>query len=212
MSVGLGQERRDILKKIIAIFLLVSMLFPFVLPIIAQATPDDILLSSGEVLETLGVLEGNNEGDLMLKDKLTRQDMVVLVSRLYKEENKASMFLTSSKFQDVTDEFYSPYIAWSVNKGLINGMGNNTFGFDQNVTVHQFMTVLLRVLGYEEESKLWNTVPDLAKSLGIMDGLQYDTNSELTRGEMAVMTFNTLNLTMKGSSLILAEKLNIQVS
>ena len=212
MSVGLGQERRDILKKIIAIFLLVSMLFPFVLPIIAQATPDDILLSSGEVLETLGVLEGNNEGDLMLKDKLTRQDMVVLVSRLYKEENKASMFLTSSKFQDVTDEFYSPYIAWSVNKGLINGMGNNTFGFDQNVTVHQFMTVLLRVLGYEEESKLWNTVPDLAKSLGIMDGLQYDTNSELTRGEMAVMTFNTLNLTIKGSSLILAEKLNIQVS
>lgn len=188
------------------------MILTFIFPIIAQAAPKDIFLSEGLVLETLGVLEGNEKGDLMLKDKLSRQDMVVLVSRLYKEENSASRFLKSSNFLDISDDYYSPYIAWSVNKGLINGMDKNTFGYNKNVTVHQYMAVLLRVLGYDQESKLWNTVPDLAESLGLMNGLKYNPKSEVNRGQMAVMTLNALNLNMKGSSLVLAEKLNLHVS
>lgn len=200
------------MKKRILILLILSMILTFIFPIIAQAAPKDIFLSEGLVLETLGVLEGNEKGDLMLKDKLSRQDMVVLVSRLYKEENSASRFLKSSNFLDISDDYYSPYIAWSVNKGLINGMDKNTFGYNKNVTVHQYMAVLLRVLGYDQESKLWNTVPDLAESLGLMNGLKYNPKSEVNRGQMAVMTLNALNLNMKGSSLVLAEKLNLHVS
>ena len=200
------------MKKRLLILIIFSMILTFIFPIKAQATPKDIFLSEGLVLETLGVLQGNEKGDLMLNDKLSRQDMVVLVSRLYKEENTASRFIKSSKFLDITDDYYSPYIAWSVNKGLINGMDKNTFGYNKNVTVHQYMAVLLRVLGYDQESKLWNTVPDLAESLGLMNGLKYNPNSQLSRGQMAVMTLNTLNLNMKGSSLVLAEKLNLHVS
>jgi hypothetical protein len=188
------------------------MILSFMIPIIANAEPDDLILSSGKALEALGVLVGNNDGDLMLSNNLYRQDMVVLVSRLYKEENKAKAFLVKPQFTDVTDsyEFYKPYIGWSVDKGLIKGMGNNEFGIDKKVTAHQYMTVLLRVLGYEEESRLWNTVPDIAIKLGIMNGLQIKPQTEITRGQMAVMTFNTLKLTIKGSTLTLADKLNLK--
>lgn len=201
------------MKKIIVIILLISMLLSFMIPIIANAEPDDLILSSGKALEALGVLVGNNEGDLMLSNKLNRQDMIVLVSRLYKEENKAKILLVKPQFTDVTDayEYYKPFIQWSVDKGLIKGMGNNEFGINKNVTAHQYMTVLLRVLGYEEESRLWNTVPDLAIKLGIMQGLNISPQTEVTRGQMAVMTFNTLKLTLKGSTLTLADKLNLKM-
>jgi len=205
-------ERRDILKKNI-ILLIFLFLLTTTTSSIVNAEPDDIFLSSGRVLETIGVLKGNADGDLMLKNYLNRQDMVVLVSRLYKEENKAKSFLTKSKFTDLTDEysFYNPYIGWAVDKGLIKGMGDNTFGVNKKLTVHQFMVVLLRVLGYEEESRLWNTAPELSIKLGIMKGLDNNYKSNLTRGQMAVMTLNSLKLTTKGSTLTLAEKLNLEI-
>ncbi|WFA08668.1 S-layer homology domain-containing protein [Tissierella sp. Yu-01] len=199
------------MKKIIVALLIFSMLLSLILPIIANAEPDDAFLSSGEALEALGVLIGNKDGDLMLNNKLKRQDMVVLISRLYKEENSAKASLLKPTFTDIKNKYYEPYIKWSVDKGLIIGMNENTFGYNQNVTVKQFMAVLLRVLGYEEESKLWDTVPELAKNLGIMEGLNLNSNSTLTRGQMAVMTLNTLRLTIKGSTLTLAEKLNLKV-
>lgn len=207
----MNKERRDILKKIVIALIVLSMLLSILLPIIVNAEPEDLFLSSGVVLENLGILEGNKEGDLMLDENLSRQDMVVLVSRLYKLENTAKTFLVKPKFTDVTDEFYQPYIGWSVDKGLIKGMGDNTFGFNKNVTAQQFMVVLLRVLGYEEESKLWNTIPELAEKLGIMKDLKIKSNQDLTRGQMSVMILNTLKLTIKGSTLTLAEKLNLKV-
>ncbi len=201
------------MKKVVVVILLISMLLSFMIPIIANAAPDDLVLSSGNALEALGVLVGNDDGDLMLDKKLYRQDMVVLISRIYREEAKAKALFLRPQFTDITDDYsyYEPYIGWAVNKGLIKGIGNNKFGIDKNVTAQQYMAVLLRVLGYKEESRLWNTVSDLAIKLGIMQGLDVDSNAEITRGQMAIMTMNTLRLTLKGSTLTLADKLNLKL-
>ena len=199
------------MKKIIVILIILSMVLSLILPIIVNADKD-LFLSSGKTLETLGVLVGNNDGDLMLDKVLNRQDMVVLISRLYKEENKAKTFLIKPKFTDITNEYYLPYIAWSTDKGLIKGIGNDKFGFGKDTTVHEFQTLLLRVLGYEEESSLWTSVPEIAATLGIMEGLENNPNDNLSRGQMAVMTLNTLKLTKKGSTITLAEVLNIKLN
>lgn len=189
------------------------MLLTAILPIIANAEPEDAYLSSGLVLKELGVIKGNEEGDLMLDDTLRRQDMVVLISRLYDNELSARAYLIKPKFTDLTNSysFYEPYIGWAVDKGLIKGMGDKTFGINGKVTVQQFMTVMLRALGYEEESKLWNTTPEIAMKLGIMDRLDLQATDHLTRGQMSVMIVNALNLTLKGSSITLKEKLNLTI-
>ncbi len=49
----------------------------------------ELYQKSGQILKNEGVLEGSGTGDLMLNQNLKRQDMVVLMSRLYKEENIA---------------------------------------------------------------------------------------------------------------------------
>lgn len=200
------------MKKVIVILIILSMLLSLILPIIVNAEKEDLFLSSGRTLEALGVLVGSNDGDLMLDKVLNRQDMVVLISRLYKEENKARTFLIKPKFTDITNEYYIPYIAWSSDKGLIKGVANDKFGFGRDTTVHEFQTLLLRVLGYDEESNLWTTVPEIAVKLGIMEGLENKPNDKLSRGQMAVMTLNTLKLAKKGSTITLAEVLNIKLN
>lgn len=199
------------MKRLLTILIILSLIITMGLPIIANAEKEDLVLSSGKTLESLGVLQGDNDGDLMLTKILNRQDMVVLMSRLYKEETKAKASLIKPRFTDIADENYVSYIGWSVDKGLIKGMGDNTFGFGQNTTVHQFQSLLMRVLGYDEESSLWNSVPELAVKLGIMEGLDNNYKDNLSRGQMAVMTLNTLKLTKRGSTITLAEVLNLKL-
>lgn len=202
------------MKKIITIILLTVLVFSTLTSNVTYADKDDLYLSSGKVLQTLGVLEGTETGDLKLKDNLTRQDMIVLISRLYKDEEKAKSFIGKPKFKDIpeSDKFYSPYIAWAVDKNLIKGMDKDTFGYGKNITVKEFQTVLLRALGYEEESGLWNSVSEISQKLGIMSDLDINPKNSLSRGQMAVMTLNTLKLTKKGSTLTLAEVLGIELN
>lgn len=201
------------MKKNIFMILLLFFILSIVMPEYVIADTQEKHLSSGKTLQSIGVLEGNGSGDLMLEKNLSRQDMVVIISRLYKEENKAKSFIVKPKFLDLSEDhkFYIPYIGWAVDKGLIKGMDKDNFGFGLNVTIQQFQAVLLRALGYEEESRLWTTVPDLAEKLGITKDLKVNPKDDLTRGDMAVMTLNTLQLTKKGSTLTLAEVLNIVI-
>ncbi len=113
--------------------------------------------------------------------------MIVLLSRLYKDEDKAKNFLVKPKFKDIpeNDKFYGPYIAWAVDKSLIRGMDKDNFGYDLNITIKEFQTVLLRALGYVEESGLWNSIPEIANKLGIMKELDLNTDEKLSRGQMA---------------------------
>ncbi|HPP30916.1 MAG TPA: S-layer homology domain-containing protein [Soehngenia sp.] len=196
--------------KKLAIVLLVFSLF-LSLPL-NVGYADNVKIA--EQLNKLGILTGDGNGNLNLDDNLKRQDMVVIISRLHKEENTAKSYPVVNKFDDFTQDnsFYHSYISWAVNKKLIEGVGNNKFGFDDAVTVIQFQTVLLRALGYTEEAKLSDSIPDIAKKIGLMEGvsgLSYKDN--LTRGDMAVMIYNALNIRAKGSPLKLSEILKVDL-
>ncbi|NLC02871.1 MAG: S-layer homology domain-containing protein [Tissierellia bacterium] len=201
------------MKKMVSILLLIIIIFSTLTSNFVYADNDELYLSSGKILQGLGILVGDGTGDLRLEENLKRQDMIVLLSRLYKDEDKAKNFLAKAKFKDIPegDKFYGPYIAWAVDKMLIKGMDKDNFGFDMNMTVQEFQTVLLRALGYIEESGLWSAVPKIANTLGIMNDLDIKPKDQLSRGQMAAMTLNTLKLTKKGSTLTLAEVLGIEL-
>jgi hypothetical protein len=197
------------MKKLAALFMIFSLFLsmPF-----NAGYADNVKIA--EKLNKLGILTGDGNGNLNLDDNLKRQDMVVIISRLHKEENTAKSYPVVNKFDDFTQEnsYYQSYISWAVNKKLIEGVGNNKFGFDEVVTVVQFQTVLLRALNYTEEAKLDDSIPDIAKKIGLMenlDNLSYKDN--LKRGDMAVMIYNALNIRAKGSPLKLSEILKVDL-
>lgn len=198
------------MKRLFAVILVFILLMSSLTPAIAEHIDNEV----GNILKNLGVLKGDKDtGDLMLDDNFKRQDMVVMISRLYKEEEKAKNYVGTNIFKDLNKnrKFYIPYITWAKDEGLIEGMEKDKFGFNGYVTVQQFQTVLLRALGYGEEAKDWELVPEYAKSLGIMKDLDLNPSDKLPRGKMAQMVLNTLNETTKAGLLTLGEILNLDI-
>jgi hypothetical protein len=165
----------------------------------------------GDFLKDLGVLKGDNSGNLMLEQNLTREQMVVLISRLYGKEGEAESYLATNSFTDLSpaSKYYIPFILWARDQGLIQGMTSSTFGVGQTVTTQQFQTVLLRALGYTDEAKDWYNVPAFANQIGLMKGLSFNPDAKLNRGQVAVMLVNALSLNLKGTNSPLAFKLRL---
>ena len=61
--------------------------------------------------------------------------------------------LASERFEDVApDAYYAEAVAWAVDQGITNGMGNRQFAPDQLCTIGQALTFLWRACGSPEAS------------------------------------------------------------
>jgi len=201
------------LSFLLALVLVLSVIIPF-----STGYANSLEDEAGKILKEMSVLIGDGD-NLMLNDNFKREQIVVLVSRLYGKEDEARNYSDiniPNRFKDLSGQdpnikFYTPYIRWSVKEGLINGRSETEFGYGDNVTVQEFQTILLRALEYTIDGSNWNDVPKMAADLHLMDGLSLRSDAELTRGQVAVMTLNTLNQETRKSLLTLAEKLEIEI-
>ncbi|MBZ2174965.1 S-layer homology domain-containing protein [Schnuerera sp. xch1] len=205
------------MKRILSLLLALVIVLSSV-PIIGAPSEKEEYNQAGEILKNLGVLKGSKSGDLMLDQYLKRQEMVVLISRLYNKEGTAENFKVKNTFTDVDkDSYYAPFIYWAVDEGLIKGTAPGNFGYtiegnkEYYTKVQQLQNVLLRALKYGSEIESYDDVPELAESLGLMEGLSVDPDEHITRGLMAAMTLNALNLNVKGSSDTLAKQLSLNI-
>ncbi|MBZ2175124.1 Ig-like domain-containing protein [Schnuerera sp. xch1] len=204
------------MKRKLSLLLAVVMIlgsFSFVLAEEAEEEPA-IEEVAGEFLMDEGVIEGIN-GELKLDDNFRRQDMVVMISRLMGAEDEAEEFPTDElTFTDFSDPYYRPIIAWAVANELIEGHTDERFGFNEDVTAQDYATVLLRALGYGEDvadDEGYDGALELAKELGLLGDYEFDNDSIITRGQMFVLTVNTLGTTMKDSEETLAENLGVEM-
>ena len=89
--------------------------------------------------------------------------------------------------------------------GLMNGMGDGTFGYYNSITRAQFATVLVRMFGWTMQtpktasytdvpsSQYWYSYVETAVSNGVADaGGKFRPYDPITRGEMAVMLVRAL--------------------
>jgi len=200
------------MKRRLSLLLAVVMILgSFSFAFAAEETAEE---KAGAFLMKVGVLEGIN-GELKLEDNLRRQDAVVLVARLHGAEDEAKKFPTDDlKFTDFKDPFYRPIIAWAVANDLVEGHTPERFGFNEDVTAQQYATILLRALGYNDDvagKDGYAKALELAKKLGVLENVEVENDTAITRGQMAVMTFNALGVKMKDSDKTLAEFLGIEM-
>lgn len=201
------------MKKILALLLAFAIMFSVVSPVAAENASLAKYNEAGRILEGLGLLQGDGKGNLGLDSNLKKQHMVVMISRLFGEEDKAMKFVGPNKFKDLKSQHRQdiPYITWAADKGLIEGKPDGTFGFDSMVIVQEYQTVLLRALGYEKDAKDWEMVPKLSEAYGLMKGLDAKPSAKMNRGVMASMTVNALRQEKNGENITLADFLNVTI-
>ncbi|MBR3299938.1 MAG: leucine-rich repeat protein [Clostridia bacterium] len=103
--------------------------------------------ASVQYVSALNLIVGYGNGSFGTSDHLRRQDAVVILSRLSK--NDISGFSSSSPFPDIKQNmYYTAAVTWGKMKGIVNGYTNGKFGLGDKVTREQFICFLYRYAKY----------------------------------------------------------------
>ncbi len=121
-----------------------------------------------DALHQLGLFQGTNQG-YDLDRKSTRIEGLVMLVRLMGEEDAAKAYTGKHPFQDVP-AWADRYVAYAYDKGYTNGSSATTFGPSDLMTGNQYLTFLLRALGYDDSAGdfVWSSAVKTAASLGVL--------------------------------------------
>ena len=139
-------------RKILSLFLALSLALSLSAPALA-ATPEEAQ-DDVELLYNLGLFLGsgtNADGtpNFALDRAPTRAEAVTILVRLLGGEDAALAGSWTTPFTDVP-AWAQPYVGYAYTTGYTNGVGTTIFGASSDVTTAQFLTFLLRALGYRD--------------------------------------------------------------
>jgi len=149
---------------------------------------------------SLGIMEGDENGELHLEDALTRAEFAAVITRLLRYENLVDSFSgVPGKFTDVSqDAWYAGYVNLMHGMGIMNGVAENAYAPQQEVTYEQTIKTLVNVLGYsvlaEKKGGYPNGYLAVAGSIGLTREVSKDET--FTRGHLLLLLHNALSIDM----------------
>ncbi len=189
------------MKRTIAWLVLAAILLGAIAAVptvFADDTEDGVL----ELLSELSIMRGDPDGNMRLDDYVSRAEFTKMAVASSEYKNSVATNLAISPFPDVTYQHWAaPYVRVGVTNGLISGYPDATFKPDNTVLYEEGITILLRVLGYDDGDfgVSWPSGQiGLADNLDITDGLNCAAGDTLNRRQVAQLIFNTLKTTRKG--------------
>ena len=156
-----------------------------------------------EVLKTVGIMVGDENGKFNPEAKVTRNEMAVVMCNLL--DYTVASYKGTSPFTDVP-EWAEPYVAACYTNGITSGYDAKTYGGSDTVTTGQAALMLLKALGYFQYSAdfgsdwLVETTKN-GSTAGLFDGVATGAKEALTRNDVAQMVLNALE-----ADLVKAEK------
>ena len=98
-----------------------------------------------EVLKAVGIMVGDESGDFNPDQKVTRNEMAVVMSNLM--AYNVATYANTSPFTDVPS-WAEPYVAACWTNGITAGTSATTYGGSESVTTAQAALMLMKALGY----------------------------------------------------------------
>jgi len=185
-------------RKLVALLIALTFLFSVAAPAMA-ADASDAEKAAGK-LEALGIIEGYPDGSFGLDREITRAEFAK-VAVIASGHGDAGDILksTPSKFSDVkTNEWYTGWINLAASQGYVKGYPDGTFRPNDKITNAEVVTVLLRLLGYNDNLPGdWPTNYIVkAVALEITKGISFDAKAFAVRGEVFMMADKALDTEM----------------
>ena len=149
-----------------------------------------------EDMARLGILEGVGDNRFAPELELNRAAAAKVAAYLlgYTASDAQQAESWTPIFDDVhigmgQHEWAVGWINLVASDGVIIGLGDGNYGPGERLESVQWVTILTRILGHEEENMEWpHGYNRMAADLGLDDGLDYQGAVIVNRGEMARMT------------------------
>lgn len=197
--------KNRILACILALVLAISLV-----PTAFAAT--DEATEAAQSLYEMGLFRGvgkdaNSNPNFALDRTPSRNEAVTMLVRLLGKEQEAKKGTWSMPFTDVA-EWARPYVGYAYANGLTAGTSATTYSGNDTVTTSQYLTFVLRALGYTSGTDFkWNEAWKLSDQIGLTDGRYNAGTANFTRGDVAIISNNALGVKYKDKSITLKEGL-----
>lgn len=196
------------MKKALAVLLCMVMCFEGV-SALAYTDYSDVseeYLEITDLLSALGIMEGFEDGTFRPDDTLTRAEAAAIMVRLL---GKSERYVSPGEtvFFDVDSTHWAAgYIERAKEEDIISGIGDGTFDPEGEVTYHQFVKMLVCVLGYEPVAEAhggWEGGGYLFAGSAVVTGFtksvsdwvkENGTNAPVTRIVAAEMIYKALDV------------------
>lgn len=174
----------------------------------AAATPAQ--QREADALNRLGLFLGTDKG-YELDAGLSRSEGVTLLVRMLGRAAEAEGGGFAHPFRDVP-AWAEPYVAYAYENQLTYGYGADTFGASDSVSEAQFLTMVLRALGYDDAAEKpdfdWQSPGAFALALGLVNSAE--CSGDFDRGAAVEIFWAALGANCKGGDRTLAERLAAQ--
>lgn len=200
-------KRKCAVKAIVSLVLVLSLIC---LPLSARAAAESIE-EMAESLSAIGIIKGtgvdeNGKPEYGLRSKSTRLEAIVMLVRLLGKEGEALANPLQHPFNDVPAWGY-PYVGYAYSNGLTSGTGNAMFGSTSLIDSKQYITFVLRAMGYSSDSDFkWNEPWVLSSKLGFAKSFNSESTS-ITKASIVEITYGALFSKVKDTPQCLLETL-----
>lgn len=199
------------LRKAVAALLVFVMVIGTVA--FAAKVPEDVIDTEYEeavtTLAALDILEGRDTGEFDPEGNINRAEFAAVAIRaLGLESSVSAAAYEPTSFTDCGSDVQWAwgYINLASKQGIIEGYGDGTFGPTDPVTYEQAVAMLVRILGLDVFAQRKGGWPDgylvVAAENKITSGVPGTNNQPASRGTVALLTYNSLEVNLGEASYI----------
>ena len=147
-------------------------------------------------LTSLGIIEGDKDGDMGLLRPLIRAEVAAIIVRLLDLESMISSIENISYIDVSEDKWYTPYIKTVSNLSIMTGDGNGYFRPEDSLSYHEAVKVLVSSLGYsypaDQSGGFYEGYVKVANDIRLLKNVSAD--KEIKRQSFFVMLYNSLDI------------------
>ena len=196
----LNSIKRNV-KKVLALVLAFACAFTMFAGAAFTDTADIEHAKAVDMLTSLGVIDGYEDGSFRPDATITRAEMAKMIFTIRNGGNDdASAYAgVSTSFTDINGHWAEGYIKYCQINGIISGKSATKFDPEGQVTVVETAKMALVLMGYKEDrANLSGTGWDsrtlaLATDNSLLDGVVGGVSAPIIRDEAAQLLYNTVN-------------------
>lgn len=179
------------MRKIISLLMTVAILLSA--SVMVSAATDEQKVD----LKELGIMIGDENGDLRLNDTITRAEVAKMIC--VAGELTLGTSVSSSAFPDVhKDHWAYNYIYTAKENGIVVGDENGFFNPESKVTNEEIIKMVVSLLGYSSMADTRGGFPAgynaTATQIGLTKDMQFALNTPAIRNDVAKIISNALDI------------------